>query len=216
MAKPLRYTLVSDGQSDRALLPIIDWVLQSVPAVAQRGFAGQHAASTVLRRASGLRGKIDRALHYYPCDLLFVHRDTEASDEKIWQHRCAEIERAMQGLATPYVCVVPMRMTEAWLLIDADAIRRAAGNSHSQDPLALPPLRRLEQESDPKALLHELLIAASEKQGRRLGQFKQDLSSRHARVAEFITDFSPLRNLSAFLAFEAQTMQAIKNLPEPE
>src|SRR5262249_45652798 len=154
-----------------------------------------------LQKASGLRGKIDRALHYYPRDLLFVHRDfvhrdTEASDKKAWQHRREEIERAVQDLATPYVCVVPMRMTEAWLLIDADAIRRAAGNSHSQAPLDLPPLRRLEQESDPKALLHELLIAASEKQGRRLGQFKQDLASRRARVAEFIADFSPLHVLS--------------------
>lgn len=216
MDKPLKYTLVSDGPSDRALLPIIDWVLQSIPAVAQRGFAGQHAASAVLRGASGLSGRIDRALHYYPCDLLFVHRDTEASDDRVRQQRCEEIERAMRDRDTPYVCVVPIRMTEAWLLIDADAIRRAAGNSHSQAPLALPPLRRLEQESDPKALLHELLIAASEKQGRRLGQFKQDLSSRRARVADFITDFSPLRHLSAFLAFEAQTLQALKNLQEPE
>ena len=34
MASPLRYTLVSDGPTDRALLPIIDWLLLSLSELA--------------------------------------------------------------------------------------------------------------------------------------------------------------------------------------
>src|SRR4051794_13930674 len=104
MANPLRYTLVTDGSSDRALLPIINWVLQSIPASGERGFVGQwadlrHAQWT----ASGLRGRIGEALHLYPCDLLFVHRDAETSEREVWQQRCQEIQTAMEGHPIPYV-----------------------------------------------------------------------------------------------------------------
>jgi hypothetical protein len=217
MASPLRYTLVTDGPSDRALLPIINWVLQSIPASGERGFVGQWAdLRNVQKTVSGLRGRVVEALRLYPCDILFVHRDAEASEREVRQQRCEEIQTAMEGHQIPYVSLVPVRMTEAWLLIDAAAICRAADNPNSRAPIALPPLRRLEQESDPKALLHTLLIEASEKRGRRRDQFRRELSWRCARVAELITDFSPLQKLSAFADFEEQTRQIIGGVAETE
>jgi hypothetical protein len=40
----------------------------------------------------------------------------------------------------PVVCVVPVRMMEAWLLIDEMAIRRVAGNPNGRIPIELPVL----------------------------------------------------------------------------
>lgn len=103
-----------------------------------------------------------------------------------------------EGLETPKpaVCVVPVRMSEAWLLIDETALRHAAGNPNGKVSLDLPSLHRLEQLPDPKQLLHDLLRRASGLHGRRLTSFNRRLHGH--RVADWISDFSPLYRLSAF------------------
>lgn len=60
---------------------------------------------------------------------------------------------------------------------------------------------------DPKQSLHEALRIASGRQGRRLKQFAIPHATR--RVAEFIDDFAPLRELSAFYSLEADIRQII-------
>jgi len=207
---------VSDGTTDRALLPIIDWLLVSIPELAEREIESQWADLRGKDKEPGLAGKIKAALHDYPCDLLFVHRDAEASTRAIREQRQEEIRRALKTHLVPYVGIVPVRMTEAWLLINAEAICKAADNPHCQERIALPPLRRLETHPDPKQLLHELLERASEKRGRRLEQFRRDLSWRRVRVAELISGFSPLNQLSAFAKFAEETRSVCQKLAHPK
>jgi hypothetical protein len=92
-------------------------------------------------------------------------------------------------------------MTEAWLLIDEEALRRAAGNPNGRTPLKLPSITQLENIPNPKDELHRLLKDASELTGRRLRQF--NVQERARRLADLIEDFSPLRKLSAFQELEA-------------
>lgn len=195
----LRYTLVTDGSSDRCLLPILKWVLeQHLPNRAVQGTWAD------LRRLASpptdLALRISAAVDLYPCELLFVHRDAETEPGDA---RAAEIRAALgdsAGSACPAVCVVPVRMTEAWLLIDSQAIRRACGNPDGRAVLDLPRLSDVEEIPDPKAVLHELIRTASELTGRRLRGLR--VSRCAARVSEFVNDFSPLRSLTAFAALE--------------
>ncbi|MCZ6679261.1 MAG: DUF4276 family protein [Candidatus Poribacteria bacterium] len=155
-----------------------------------------------------LDDKIRLSLELYPCDLLFVHRDAE---REMREKRVNEINQAIEKIvnAVPTaVCVVPVRMQEAWLLFDESAIRYAAGNRSGSQPLDLPPINRLEELPDPKAELHERLKQASNLSGRRLKRLP--VNQRALRVAEFIDDFSPLRTLSAFIALETNLKQIIK------
>lgn len=112
---PFRYTLVADGPSDRALLPIINWVLAGTPLTA--GISEQVADFRHLTDPpTTLVGRIRRALLEYPCDLLFVHRDAEIERREV---RTEEIRAASEAApVSMWVRVVPVRMTEAWLLID--------------------------------------------------------------------------------------------------
>ena len=103
-------------------------------------------------------------------------------------------------------------MTEAWLLVDERAIRSAADNPNGRQPLSLPPLHKIELLVDPKDFLHQCLVRASEKRGRRLDQFKRDLPSRVQRITTLIDDFSPLRSLPAFQRFEENTRGVIQSL----
>lgn len=204
----LRFTLLADGSSDRALMPILAWLLRqhygAVPI--QQQFAD-------LRRLphppGELSERIDRSIDLYPCDLLFVHRDAETES---CARREAEIRESWtastRGHALPVIAVVPVRMQEAWLLIDEAALRRAAGNPAGRQPLNMPDVARLEDLPDPKQLLHELLRDASGLHGRRrLRHFKRDVGSRVHRLAEKIDDFSPLRELPAFRRVERQVAE---------
>jgi hypothetical protein len=114
-----------------------------------------------------------------------------------------------QGNLPPHVPIIPIRMTEAWLLFDEPAIRSAADNPRGTMSLNVPHLANLESLPDPKNTLWNLMLAASGKNGRRLAQFKRDLFSRRQRVAELISDFSPLRTLSAFVLFEEALRSAV-------
>lgn len=205
----LSYTLVSDGSSDAALLPILSWLLRAngVRLAIQPSLADLRRLPVV---PHSLDLRLQLALELYPCDLLFVHRDAERqplADRKF------EITQALGKIYSqvkpPCVCVIPVRMTEAWLLFDEQAIRHAAGNRSGRQSLVLPDLARLEDLPDPKAVLHQLLRQASGLHGRRLKQFRAERSA--LRVSLLVDDFSPLRRLSAFQESERDLQQVAKN-----
>jgi len=204
----LRYTLLSDGSSNKALMSILTWLLQQhMPGIAI------HGEWADLRRLpkppSRMAERIQSSLDLYPCELLFIHRDAESASPG---QRSLEIDRAVQRAKTtihvpPIVYVIPVRMLEAWLLFDLAAVRRAAGNPHGSEPVNLPSLRSLENMADPKAQLHRILCEASRLHGRRLKTFNHN-SAVH-RIAEYIEDFSPLRALPAFQGLEDNLKETI-------
>jgi len=205
-----RYTLLGDGASDRCLVPVINWALRQIPNL-PLGFTAQVADLREKKpRVTGLSQRIKEAWRLFPCEVLFVHRDAEGMALSGRLKEVEEAAREMKDLR--YVPLVPVRMTEAWLLIDEKAIRQAADNPNGTERLELPPIQKLESLPDPKQWLHEALVLASEKKGRRLQQFKRDLPSRIHRVAALIDDFSPLRRLPAFQQFETLTCERIDPL----
>jgi len=156
--------------------------------------------------------RIRWSLDLFPCDLLFVHRDAENVSR---ERRFGEINRGIQEARAsidvpPTVCVVPVRMMEAWLLFDLYAIRRATGNPHGTQSLNLPPLRELENLPNPKATLFQILRNASGLSGRRLSSFNQHVALH--RIPDYIEDFGQLRTLSAFRRLENDTRDAIGQL----
>ena len=176
MNKVLRLTLVGDGPSDRCLLVII------------RRLVGKLVSDITIESywadlrhldppPSGLANRMKAALENYPCDLLFVHRDAEAQP---WEYRVAEIKKAAASLTVEHrwVPVVPIKMTEAWLLLDEAAIRMAADCPTGTTPLALPKAQAIETRADPKAVIREALSKASGKKGRRMRRFTETISGR--------------------------------------
>jgi hypothetical protein len=143
--RELRYTLLSDGSSDRALLPVLTWLLHehTFEFAIQSEWADLRRLPSVPRT---LANRIQKSIELYPCDLLFVHRDAEREPHEV---RRNEIRQAIEVVSTlivppPIICVIPIRMQEAWLLFDELALRRAAGNPHGRMPcnfLALLSLR---------------------------------------------------------------------------
>jgi len=200
---PPRLTLLSDGPTDRALLPILRWLLaQHATTPFEQNWADLWRWP---RPPAKLAGRVEAALDLYPCDLLVVHRDAEREPP---ENRAREIAEATRACSMPVVQAVPVRMTEAWLLFDEPAIRRAAGCPNGTHPLNLPALKHAESIPDPKEILHGALRVASHRSGRRLKQLQPDIR----RLADLIDDFAPLRAVPSFLAFEESLRDALRGL----
>jgi hypothetical protein len=206
----VKFTLVAEGAADAALLPILAWTIRSDARVQEidAQFAHQHLLPPPRQ---GLEARIRKAAELFPADLFIVHRD---SDRAHPNDRAREIARAINASRLRNgVPVVPVRMSEAWLLIDEAALRSAAGNPRGTIPLpAFPSLGAIERIADPKALLHDLLRTASGLRGRRLAKFDERGSAK--RVAERIDDYRPLRNLDAFARFERDLARALDAISE--
>ena len=191
----LNYAVVADGPSDRALLPIVLWSLRKHAPLGNFG-----PPAFRVRGSSPISSVVSEVRERYNPDIVFVHRDAE---------RLSYLDRRVEiPQSDGVVPIIPVRMTEAWLLIDEPAIRRAAGNPNGQTPLSLPSVKRLEELPDPKATLRALLLAASELSGRRRKKF--DHTAAFRRLADLIEDFSPLLGLSAFQTFCLDLVAVLK------
>lgn len=198
----IKATLVTDGSSDRLLVPLIELLFS-----AHTQWAYQVTCAEGLPpMSSGLKARMDAALALFPCDILFVHRDAEGVDAALRQN---EIEASWHALqqTTTLVCVIPVRMTESWLLASEMPIRTAVSNPNGSESLSLPASKDIESLPDPKTLLFDALKVATGWNASRKKRFNPH-PYRH-RVSELIDDLTPLRRLSSFRHLEAQVQECL-------
>lgn len=143
-------------------------------------------------------------------DIVFVHRDAEGQDPSF---RRAEVASAARDsrVEVPVVPVVPVRMTEAWLLLDEGAIRTVAGRPSGRGALGLPSRRDVERIANPKAALAETLLQASELSGRRRSQFSRDFARHRALLLERLDASGPVRELAAWRQLVEDTELALRD-----
>ena len=195
--KRVSATLVTDGSSDRLLKPLIELLFDDHTDLPYQ----VNCAEGLPPLADGLKSRIESALELFPCDFLFVHRDDEGIGITIRQQ---EIENNWPTGAqtTVLICVIPVRMTEAWLIANEKPIRLAVGNPNGTVVLDLPAAKDIESSPDPKQILFTALKTASELNARRIARFNPH-QFRH-RVSELTDDLAPLRLLASFKHLEVQ------------
>ena len=208
----IRFTLISDGSSDKVLMNIIKWLLDDL--FPTTSFIGSYADLRVIPKRIQLGDvakRIYTSYEYYPFDILFYHRDAESTDIKIIEERIKEIT---DNLSEKYkeitICVIPVKMMETWLLFDVNAIKLAAGNRNYSGEINLPALNVLEKKQQPKEILHQILREVSGKKSRNLKNFNVHQAVHF--LGEFIEDFSALRQLSSFQKFEIDLKVALDKL----
>jgi hypothetical protein len=96
------------------------------------------------------------------------------------------------------------------VLHDREAMRRASGNPNGS--LTLPRTSDVEGVADPKEVLKQALLTASELTGRRREKKKGEFPRMRARTAELIADFGPLAAVPAFGAFLKALKEAAARL----
>lgn len=198
--------LIVDGSSDRALIPLLKQLFKTHLAAP---FSEPEMIATPI---NNLAGKIEYAVNNFSFDLLFVHRDAENETS---EKRISEITQAMPMGNHPVICVVPIKMTESWLLTSEVAIRQAVGNPNSKIKLSLPKSNKIES-CDAKFILNTALTAACELGAQRRRKFNPE--QYRYRVAELTTDLAALRKISSFRKLETDLIDMLKqrNIPHVE
>jgi len=200
--------LICDGTSDAMLLPIIKNALTALaPSL--------RFQETLLPSFSGhdLEKRFADVLAYYPCELIFIHRDAEGQGISA---RVNEISSATKLRRTHelqhIVAVIPIKMTEAWLLLDEHAIRTAVGNPNGRMPLNLPSLKKIES-CDAKARLYEALETAKPHVLSKRRSFRPQ--EYCIRVSEaFDQSHQKLMQLPSYLHFVNDLSLALKKIGE--
>jgi hypothetical protein len=142
-------------------------------------------------------------------DVVFVHRDAEGDKP---ESRLIEVAIGAKqaGVTCPVVAVVPVRMTEAWLLLDERAIREVAGRPSGRVPLDLPPAGRVESLADPKAKLADVLLLASESKGRKREGVRRDFGKHRAQLLQRLDVTGPVSKLAAWQRLRADSAEAVR------
>ncbi|MFJ8030353.1 hypothetical protein [Streptomyces sp. NPDC096032] len=209
----LRALYLCEGSSDTGLRFHIEAIaveagreiLVTVPDLDRLPNKPGHSVRDKLRAAQ----QLSDGGHQY--DLVVIHRD---SDRHPAEHRRKEIAQAVAevspGLA--HVPVIPVRMLEAWLLLDHAAIREVAGNPNGRVTLELPKAARAEAVGDPKALLKQAIAAASEESGRGLKKLQARFSENRARLLQMLDREGPVKQLASWQSFTHELQEALVNI----
>ena len=203
----IRFLLVCEGSSDAALIPHIRKLLIRFGQADPEGSAWYGTGSLADKIREGLR-------YFSDCDLLFVHRDADASRETRSagaERRRSEIGEAVRdsGFTGPRVGIVPVRMTESWLLLDHEAIRHVAGRPQGNAPLGLPLPAQAENVADPKERLEQALLTASGLSGRRMSKLKRDIPHLRRLLLEELPVNGPLEQVSSWVRFRDDLVSAL-------
>lgn len=198
MSRQITFCVVADGGTDRLLVPIIQWAIHRLDPNVE-------ILEPEFRKRSGPVAQF--LAQYNPgTHLIFVHRDAEnrSLDERLEEFSTVTPSKNI-------VPVIPIRMSEAWILFDSRAIARAA--DRPSYAVTVPKISELEGIADAKNHLERLLLeAAGSPTGRRLKNFKRSIVDRRVSVASLISDFEPLESLYAFGQFQ---QSLAKSYPYP-
>ena len=144
-------------------------------------------------------------------NLVFVHRDADAVDP---EPRHEEIREAIHALsiARPYVAVVPVQETEAWLLLDEMEIRRVADNPSGTVALDIPSARRVKRISNPKEHLDTVILTASEQTGRRYHKAKSKVHQKCILMLQALDPEGPVREVPSWQRMFSDLEAAVEEL----
>ncbi|WP_422755220.1 hypothetical protein [Micromonospora sp. WMMD708] len=187
---------VAEGSSDAPLAELIESLFL------ERGIEvrlSQPDFSLLGKVHKDVRSRVTAGLRLVgaPVDLIVVHRDADNAGRSA---RLREITRAIDSLHLDslLIPVIPVRMTEAWLLLDEATIRLVAGNPMGRMNLALPKRHEVEALSDPKGFLQTCLLAAAGETGRRREAVRKRFSQHRRQLLQLLDPSGPVARLDSW------------------
>lgn len=207
-----RVLFIGEGSSDNGLVRHVESIAArkgleasiTVPDFGLLRLPTGHSVRDKLRTARELHGSYD---------LVVVQRDADRGPAQDRRDEIAEAVRA-EWPGLQHVVVVPVRMLEAWLLLDEACLRQVAENPRGRVSLDLPKGTAAEKVADPKQLLKDSLARASEYKGRRLAQFQKRFSQHRLRMLELLDPEGPVAGLPSWQHFVKDLNEAFESLSQ--
>ena len=172
------------------------------------------------KRGPTQRDKIlNAALDVSGFHLLIVHADADSrTQEDAWAHRIepglSKVRQAFQSgqeVCSQLVPVIPIRMTEAWMLADPDSFIQVIGTAASQSEMGMPK-RALQVESlpNPKSELQSIMDKALNDRPRRRRR-KRSITELFEPLARIIR-LDRLAQVPAYEKFQRELELTLREL----
>ena len=204
-ARSVSFAFLCEGSSDTGLIAHLETLLVHFGAQEATGMPDTRKGTIPARLRQLLTEETGTGI-----DMVFIHRDSDGPDR---DGREREIRRGVEesGCPLPFIPVIPVQETEAWLLLDEQAIRDVVASKGKQ-PLRLPKPNAIEGTRKPKEILQKALLAASETSGRRLKKEKNSFNHHRRVLLQRLDPFGAVRNLPSWQCLERDIKRALEQL----
>lgn len=204
-ARSVSFAFLCEGPSDTGLIAHLETLLVH--------FGAQEATGQPDTRKGTIRARLQQLLTEATgagINMVFIHRDSDGPDR---EGREREIRRGVEesGFPHPFIPVIPVQETEAWLLLDEQAIRDVVASKGKQ-PLRLPKPNAIEGTRNPKEILQKALLAASKTSGRRLKKEKNSFNHHRRVLLQRLDPFGAVRSLPSWQCLERDIKRALEQL----
>lgn len=213
--------LYTEGATDNRFLPTIaqrtaqelllrraSQIVDVLPVQLVRGVRAESRAEAILQAARQSWGY----------QLLLIHSDADSrtAEAALGDRIQPGLDLVAQqddqtALCRQMVPVVPVTMTEAWMLADAATLYRILGTAQPNDSLEIPTSpAEIERLADPKEHLNQILRNASATRSRRRRK-SRTVGQLYEPLGEQI-NLAELSRLSAYQRFQADLETALRTL----
>jgi hypothetical protein len=145
--------------------------------------------------------------------ILCVHADADDSnDDAVYKYKMnpalSGIENVEDDICKTIVPIVPVRMTEAWMLADKTLLKKEIGTTKTDQELGI--YREPEQYSDPKETIENAIRTARQERTKR---HRKDLtiSDLYLSIGQSIS-IDKLKQLSSYNKFQENIRSAFEKL----
>ena len=204
-ARNVSFAFLCEGSSDTGLIAHLETLLVHFGAQEATGMPDTRKGTIPARLRQLLTEETGTGI-----DMVFIHRDSDGPDRN---GREREIRRGVEesGFPHPLIPVIPVQETEAWLLLDEQAIRDVVASKGKQS-LRLPKPNAIEGTRKPKEILQKALLAASETSGRRLKKEKNSFNHHRRVLLQRLDPFGAVRDLPSWQCLERDIQRALAQL----
>ena len=219
----LGLALYAEGKSDYLFLgPLLlrlceqlcdQWADEPIEIGSVVGIDADHRTPA---RKPDREDRIIEAIKKVPeASILFVHSDAGNDRSKAIEN-CIEPARRLLSekagdpdrLKRRIVAVVPVRESEAWILSDGDAWRKATGSTLGNEDLPFPlKPQEVERIADPKSVLNQTLDIIDNRRGRRRIQ-----AADYFTIVGQAINLEKLGRIPAFRALSEELIGALRDL----
>jgi hypothetical protein len=210
--------LYTEGETDeRFLLNLIPRILEEI--IAERnGFLDVFPLFTIKVPKIGDRAKEIKmaAQNAEGCTILIIHSDADdETDKYAFQERIKPgFELVKQAdeevLCKNLVAVIPVQMTEAWMLADKEALQEELGTDKTFQELSLTfSLKQTEKIADPKSKIQEIIRIAFKDYPTRRKKF--NIGSLYSPLGQKV-NLKILEQLPSYLKFKENLANTLINM----
>jgi hypothetical protein len=145
--------------------------------------------------------------------ILCVHTDADdSSDNNVYNNKInpalTEIENTKEDICKVIIPVVPVQMTESWMLADKELLKKEIGTNKNDTELDI--YKNPEQYADPKAVIENAIRVASQERTRR---HRKDLalSDLYLSMGQAIS-IDKLEQIPSYNKFQENIRKALRQL----